>query len=257
MEVGGPLDALRQPRYLFDSGRLFFDSADGLVGQAANGVEDVYEFEPEKVGSCSSTSSSGSSTYKPERTLKIEEGTPQERTVQEPAGCVGLISSGSSSEESAFLDASAGGGEGEDGEPGQEGGDNVFFLTSARLSPLDVDSARDVYDAHVCGVGWACPTPSPAPPVCEGDACQNVVAPPGELTPGSLTFSGPGNLAPPVAKPAVKSLTRAQKLADALRTCRKDKKKAKRRRCEASARAKYGAAKKAKKSAHTNRRAGR
>ena len=33
-------------RALFDSGRLFFDSADALVPQDTNGNTDVYEFEP-------------------------------------------------------------------------------------------------------------------------------------------------------------------------------------------------------------------
>ena len=43
-----------QPRYLSDSGRLFFDSPDALVPRATNGVEDVYEFEPAGVGGCTS-----------------------------------------------------------------------------------------------------------------------------------------------------------------------------------------------------------
>lgn len=45
--------SLPQPRYLTDSGRLFFDSADSLVAADTNhGVEDVYEFEPDGVGGC-------------------------------------------------------------------------------------------------------------------------------------------------------------------------------------------------------------
>ncbi len=47
--------------------------------------------------------------------------------------------------------------------------------------------------------------------------------------------------------PKVKALTRAQKLAKALKTCKKDKKKSKRVACEKAARKKYGAVKKAKK----------
>ena len=44
---------LPQPRYLTDSGRLFFDSQDALVPADTNeGAEDVYEWEPEGVGSC-------------------------------------------------------------------------------------------------------------------------------------------------------------------------------------------------------------
>jgi hypothetical protein len=45
--------SLPQPRYLTDSGRLFFDSGDRLSALDTNGrVEDVYEAEPEGVGSC-------------------------------------------------------------------------------------------------------------------------------------------------------------------------------------------------------------
>jgi hypothetical protein len=47
---------LQQPRYLTDSGRLFFDSGDALVPGDTNGhVEDVYEFEPSGVGGCTRT----------------------------------------------------------------------------------------------------------------------------------------------------------------------------------------------------------
>jgi hypothetical protein len=47
-----PVDLL-QPRYLSDSGRLVFDSADSLSPFDTNdGVEDVYQYEPDGVGSC-------------------------------------------------------------------------------------------------------------------------------------------------------------------------------------------------------------
>jgi len=46
-----------------------------------------------------------------------------------------------------------------------------------------------------------------------------------------------------------KSLSRAQKLADALRVCKRDKSKKKRASCEKQARGKYGA-KKSKMSTH-------
>jgi hypothetical protein len=68
----GPLS---QPRYLTDQGRLFFDSRDSLSANDTNGkVEDVYEFEPEGVGSCT------------------KEG-----------GCVSLISAGHEAIDSNFL----------------------------------------------------------------------------------------------------------------------------------------------------------
>ena len=83
--------ALRQPRYLSNSGRLFFNSSDALVPSDINGTEDVYEYEPEG-RSCGSESESSSEVFKP-------------ANGSEAAGCVALISSGTSSRESAFLDA--------------------------------------------------------------------------------------------------------------------------------------------------------
>lgn len=64
-----------QPRYLSDSGRLYFDSADRLSPLDVNGgVEDVYEFEPDGIGSC-----------------------------QRQGGCVTLISPGSGAVDSNLL----------------------------------------------------------------------------------------------------------------------------------------------------------
>jgi hypothetical protein len=46
-------ESLPQPRYLTDSGRLYFDSRDSLSQFDTNdGVEDVYQYEPEDIGSC-------------------------------------------------------------------------------------------------------------------------------------------------------------------------------------------------------------
>ena len=50
--TGAQPSALYQPRYLSNSGRLFFDSPDDLVPAASNHKEDVYEYEPQGVGSC-------------------------------------------------------------------------------------------------------------------------------------------------------------------------------------------------------------
>ena len=66
---------LPQVRYVTDNGRLFFDSGDRLSVSDANGsYEDVYEFEPESVGSCAL-----------------------------PGGCVQLVSSGQAGTDSRFL----------------------------------------------------------------------------------------------------------------------------------------------------------
>jgi hypothetical protein len=200
-----------QSRYLSDSGRLFFNSDDALVPGDVNGAEDVYQYEPPGIGDCRT----GSAIF-------------SERS----EGCVGLISSGSSPEESGFLDASASGGD-------------VFFLTTARLSGLDRDTALDVYDAHECASASPCfAVPSVSPPACDtGDSCKAAPSPqPGIFgAPASATFTGSGNVLTSVSKPVVgsKGLTRAQKLARALQACQKQRKGKRRSVCRRRARARY------------------
>jgi hypothetical protein len=207
--------ALYQSRYLSNSGRLFFNSIDALVPQDVNGNEDVYEYEPPEVGGCNTSSSSFS---------------------ERSGGCLGLISSGTSAQESGFLDAS-------------ENGADVFFLTFAKLSTADFDTAPDVYDSRECTEATPCyPVPAPSPPPCTtGDACKAspTPQPAGFGAPASATFSGAGNVSPPTSsapvKPKPKPLTRAQKLARALKVCRVDKNHKKRAACERQARKRYAA----------------
>jgi DNA-binding beta-propeller fold protein YncE len=200
-----------QPRYLSDAGRLFFDSNDALVPQDVNGTEDVYEYEPPGIGSCTASSV----------TFAVRSG-----------GCVSLISSGSSAEESAFVDAS-------------ETGGDAFFVTYSKLLPQDFDNAPDVYDAHECTANVPCyPMPPAVPPVCAtGDACKAAPTPqPSLFGPApSATFSGVGNVSPPSPGGGVrvKSLTRAQKLERALRECRKRSRK-QRATCRRAARKRFG-----------------
>jgi hypothetical protein len=229
-------------RVLSDSGRLFFDSADSLVPQDVNKSVDVYEYEPPPRGAAEAPEND---------TCTSESATYSSRS----GGCVSMISSGQGGGASEFVDASA-------------SGDDVFFTTIDKLVKADTDSVSDMYDASVCGTGesvgetktHAClPKPGVATPPCEStDSCR-VTAPaqPGVFgAPPSATFSGAGNATPAVAAPvAKKSLTRAQKLANALKVCRKDKKKSKRTSCEKSARKRYGPVK--AKKAGTKRRAAR
>jgi hypothetical protein len=164
--------ALYQPRYLSDSGRLFFNSTDALVAQDTNGLADVYEYEPAGVGSCESGGSGVS---------------------ERSGGCVNLISSGTSSGESAFMDAS-------------ETGDDVFFATSSKLVTEDIDTNYDVYDAHVCTTAVPCTVAPVSPPPCtSGDSCKAAPSPQPTIfgpTP-SETFSGIGNLVEEVANKGV------------------------------------------------------
>ena len=94
--------------------------------------------------------------------------------------------------------------------------------------------------------------------MCEGEACRGAPAPqPVFGAPASATFNGPGNFAPPAVATVVKPkpLTRAEKLAKALKACKKDKSRKKRVACERQARRKYGPKKaKAKKKAKKAKR---
>lgn len=153
-------DARYQPRFLSDSGRLFFNSSDALVPQDTNGTQDVYEYEPAGIGTC--TASQPTYSYS-------------------SSGCVDLISSGTSPEESAFMDAS-------------EGGGDAFFLTSSRLASTDRDNAYDVYDAHACTAESHCPTSAEPPkPTCTGDACQPPAEAPGQPTLSTSALGASGN----------------------------------------------------------------
>jgi hypothetical protein len=208
--VRGPYgESLYQPRYLADSGRLFFNSSDALVPQDVNGQEDVYEYEPPGVGGCSTRSV----------TFSARSG-----------GCVSLITSGTSPEESGFMDAS-------------EGGGDVFFLTASRLTSQDYDRSIDVYDAHECSVSVPCVAQPVGPPACSsGDSCKAAPAlqPPVFGAPSSATFSGAGNVSgsPSARVVAGKSLSRAQKLARAIRVCHR-KPRRKRGVCERQARKQF------------------
>lgn len=128
--------------------RVFFQTADPLLPQATNGQQNVYEYETQGGGSCS-----------------------------EPSGCLYLISSGTSSDQSVFFDASP-------------TGDDVFFATVQRLAGTDTDETVDLYDARVDG-GFPASAP---PPSCVGDGCKPAPGTaPAAPTVGSATFVGPGD----------------------------------------------------------------
>jgi hypothetical protein len=229
--VPGWTSPLYQSRYLSDGGRVFFDSEDALVPQDGNHAQDVYEYEPpEGAGApAGDTCTAGSVAYSPVA-----------------AGCVGLVSSGSAPGGAVFLDAS-------------ETGEEVFFLTGAQLALQDEDTSVDVYDAHVCSTSSPCPEEAPPSAHCVGDSCLGLVEAPADVTPGSLTFQGPGDFpSKPSGKPKTPAQVRAEKLAKALRVCGRERSKQKRARCVRRARRLYGPAKKAKKTARkTARRAAR
>jgi hypothetical protein len=217
-----------QSNYLTNAGRLFFNSPDALVANDRNeGEEDVYEYEPTGVGSCEADNTE--------------------------LGCVALISGGEAEHESAFLDAS-------------ESGNDVFFVTSAKLSPVEVEAGYSLYDARVCqgsGAEEPCPTTSSVEEThCSDEATCKAPATPPPLygAPASSTSSGSGNIA--AAQSGVlaskttakaKPLTRAQKLAAALKSCRKLKHKKQRAACEKQAQKRYGAKKESAKKSSVGR----
>jgi DNA-binding beta-propeller fold protein YncE len=124
-------------------------------------------------------------------------------------------------------------------------GSNVFFSTADKLVGTDTDTALDYYDARICTQASPCILSAPPPlPRCSEEACHGIpgsqlAAPSG----GSLSFNGQGNIVPP-SPVKVKSLTRAQKLAAALKACKKYQKRKKHAGCERAARQRYGAVKK-------------
>ena len=215
-------NALYQSRYLSDNGRLFFTSTVELVPADVNTKEDVYEYESGGEGSCTGE-----------------------------AGCVALISSGTSAKESAFLDAST-------------SGNDVFLLTAAPLVAADRDSNFDVYDARVCG-GAPCVSSATegATPCATPEQCKS--APASQPTFGAIATTVPqlaGNIQPvsPVVgqvKPKA-SPTRAQLLAKALRSCRKLRHGRARVACERHAKKRFAAKKVSRSSrrGHSSPRAG-
>ena len=195
-----------------DGSYVFFDTADALVPQDENHTLDVYEWHE---------------------------------------GRVSLISSGQDSAPSFFLGQSAA----EIGGVRVEAA-NVFFGTHASLVPQDTGDSGDLYDARICAQADPCIKPPAGETAqCEGDACHNPPPAPIDMTPFSLTSSLAGNLVsqpppPPVVKTAAQ--IRAEKLAKALKACRK-KPKRKRAACEKQARKRYGPVKAAKRSTTAKR----
>jgi hypothetical protein len=196
--------------------RVFFDSGSALVPRDTNGKLDVYEWEREGTSSC-----------------QQGEGTD--------GGCVYLLSGGMSNEPSYLLGASA-------------SGSDVFIITRARLTSDAGDELFKLFDARVDGLN------PPTSPACTGTGCQGVPeAPPTFATPSSVTYNGVGNFSPPpttttssLRSKSKKAPTRVQKLAAALKACKKMKGK-RRASCDARARSRYGSKGKAGRSGSTKR----
>lgn len=168
-----------------DGSEIFFDTPDSLVPTDTNEARDVYEWH---------------------------------------AGHLSLISAGSGSGESVFLDNSASGGD-------------VFFATTEDLSGTDTDGSFDVYDARVGG-GIASAGGEASSGCANG--CPPAVSQPQPLSLASTSLFGRGEqVVSPIRHGGPRPLTRAQKLARSLRACRRKHGHA-RHACEGRARKRYG-----------------
>jgi hypothetical protein len=149
-----------------DGTRFFFQTPDPLSARDTNADQgcafeggiptcmDVYEWEAAGSGSC------------------------QAAVVAN--GCITLLSSGKSEEASFFGDA-------------DRKGDNAFVFTGSQLVPADRDKLYDVYDVAVNG-GLASQWAGPANPCVSAEACLGQGTQAGAAaSPGSASFSGPGN----------------------------------------------------------------
>jgi hypothetical protein len=157
-------------RVLSPDGRVFFDSTDALVPHDTNGLRDVYEWEPQGVGSCGAAN-----------------------------GCMYLISSGTSGSESYFLDASV------SGDDVFFLTSDQLVSQDYDHSP-DVYDAHVCSSGAPCFASL----PVPVPPCVSSDACKAGPTPQPLIfgAPASATFAGAGNpvisSGPPVVKKAVK-----------------------------------------------------
>jgi hypothetical protein len=143
------------------------------------------------------------------------------------AGEVTMISEGQNPEGTVYVGMSA-------------TGSDIFFQTRTQLVVQDTDELGDIYDARIDG-GFPAPAPEPS---CSEEACQGNQSPPPTFSvPATIGFTGDGNqTAPPFSEPGVTGRapkTDVQRLAEALKLCRRDKSKHKRRTCEKVARKKY------------------
>lgn len=153
---GGSRPTSHMSRAIDASGsRVFFSTAEALVPDDTNGRIDAYQYDV-------------------------------------ATGEHHLLSSGKSTSDSWFLDASV-------------DGDDVFVLTREQLVGWDRDGAYDIYDARV---GGGFPEPPPTADPCSGESCRTAATDAPSAPPlGTAAFQGAGN-EDPVLTPRPKRCTR-------------------------------------------------
>ena len=199
------------PENLLDNGRIFFESADGLSPRDRNGgVDDVYEYEPDGVGTCT----------------RVD-------------GCISLISNETGKTPSTFVNATPSGGDVFFTTRSQ-------LVAQDRDDLVDLYDARE---PHVPGEQVGFLSVVGAAECSSTDECRGVspgLSSIVNLSPDTA-FGGPGNLVAPVPAPVAKPLapTSTQLLAKALHACKRQKTRHKRAVCEERARKRYRVARKA------------
>jgi hypothetical protein len=123
-----------------DGRHVFFSTPDSLLPEDTNGYFDAYEYDV-------------------------------------PTATLHLISTGTDSADSYYLDSSP-------------DGSDVYFATRQRLVGWDVDRSYDLYDARVEG-GF--PEPRPVPAACEGESCLPATQAAPGAPPSASQAAGPGN----------------------------------------------------------------
>ncbi len=158
--------------FLADDGRVFFETENALVAHDTNGTQDVYEWEPEGIGSCTSA-----------------------------PGCVSLISNGTSNDSSTFLGASTDGGDvffRTRGRLAAQDFDSNFDVYDAHVCSAAEPCASPPVPPPACVSSDACKAPPTPQPAIFG-------------APASATFNGAGNAVASTSKPVSKSKPKARK----------------------------------------------
>jgi hypothetical protein len=205
------------PRWISQDGdRVFFDSSQSLVPGDTNGVQDVYEWEAPGEGSCSAAGASAVN-----------------------GGCLYLLTGGTSTDYSYFLEADV-------------RGANVFFTHRGEPGSLDAaDERTQVFDARVNGGFETAPAVCATTSTCPASSSEPTTF----SSPPTAVLMATGQVTPPPPSP-IKLRTAAQikaeQLAKALKICRHMRNKSERASCDRIARRRYGTAPKARRKGRSN-----
>ena len=149
------LNGLYAPRVLSDDGdRVFFESFEPLTSGDANTKSDVYQWEALGKGGDNGGCEATDTAFQAQSN-----------------GCLSLISSGKSPNDSQFVDASP-------------TGDDVFIRTASSLVEWD-PGAIDIYDVRVGGGLEGPPLPWSPDQECKGEACPAPAAAPAAPVPNT------------------------------------------------------------------------